>query len=64
MLAELMDLMSQEGISDNKLRKILTIDLEGQIVDEETFNTIFRYRPARPRVIQGKKGKRERKKRA
>ena len=41
-----------------------TIDLEGNILDEESFKAIFRYRPTRTRSIQGKKDKSERKKRA
>lgn len=42
----------------------LTIDLEGNILDEESFKAIFRYGPTRARSIEGKKHKSERKKRA
>jgi hypothetical protein len=42
----------------------ITIDLEGNILDEESFKAIFRYEPTRTRSIQDKKDKSERKKRA
>ena len=42
----------------------LTIALDGTILDEGSFKAIFRYGPTRPRPIQGKEGKSERKKRA